>query len=159
MTILRSLIWAVLAGSVGYGYSVWAVTNGYHVPVSGITMSLSLLLVAIVLVVLVFPIWKYKRNLKESLSAKDSKVTKIIPVDPFYAVRVLLLTKSTALTAALFIGWHAGVLLKQFTSPVIVQDGIFPNLAALIASVVLLVLGFIIQEICKLPNDDSKANV
>ena len=121
------------------------------------TLSVSVGIVAIILLVLALPIWKYKRNLKKVLDAKSAEVKKVLPVDPFYAVKVLLLARAAAVTASLFIGWHSGVLVKQFTSPVIAQEAIGPNLAAAIVSLLLLAVAFIVVEICKLPDDGSKS--
>jgi hypothetical protein len=82
-------------------------------------------------------------------------VKKILPVDPFYAVKVLLLARAASVTASLFIGWHSGVLTKQFLSPVIATEAIGPNLSAAIASLLLLAIAFIVVEICKLPDDGN----
>jgi uncharacterized protein HemY len=77
-------------------------------------------------------------------------------VNPFYAFRVLLISKAAAITGALFIGWHAGVLLKQFTAPVVVAEATTLNITALIAALLLLVVGFVVEQVCKLPNDKKK---
>ena len=148
---------ALISALGGFGYSNWALANGFHIPVSGVTLSVSVGIVAIILLVLALPIWKYKRNLKKVLDAKSTEVKKVLPVDPFYAVKVLLLARAAAVTASLFIGWHTGVLVKQFTSPVIAQEAIGPNLAAAIVSLLLLAVAFIVVEICKLPDDGSKS--
>lgn len=159
ISVIGVISWLLISALAGFGYSNWAIANGFHIPVSGISLSISVAVVAIILLVLVFPIWKYKRNLKEILQAKDAtQVKKALPVDPFYAVRVLLLAKAASVTAALFIGWHSGVLTKQFLSPVIANEAIGPNLSAAIASLLLLAVAFIVVEICKLPDDgDSSA--
>jgi hypothetical protein len=74
-------------------------------------------------------------------------------VNPFYAVRVLILSKSSAITAAVFLGWHAGVLVKQFTAPVVVPEATTLNISASVASVLLLIVAFIVEQVCKLPKD------
>ena len=155
ISVIGVISWALLAALAGFGYSNWAIANGFHIPVSGITLSVSVAVVAIILLVLVFPIWKYKRNLKKIIDAKDRSVNKILPVDPFYAVKVLLLARAASVTASLFIGWHAGVIVKQFLSPVIATEAIGPNLSAAIASLLLLAITFIVVEICKLPDDGN----
>jgi len=143
-------LWAIASAVIGFGYSQWAVGNGLEVPISTPTLGISISVIAIVLLVMVLPIWKYKRNL-----AKNESV-KLIPVNPFYAVRVLLLAKASAITAALFIGWHGGVLLKQLTAPVVVADAMSSNITALITSFILLVEAFLIEQICKVPKDKNK---
>jgi hypothetical protein len=56
----------------------------------------------------------------------------------------------------MLIGWHAGVLVKQFTAPVVVTDATTPNITALMAAALLLIVGFVVEQICKLPSDKSK---
>jgi hypothetical protein len=143
--------WVLVSGIVGFGYSTYAVNNGLEVPISGITLALSTALIAVVLLGLAVPIWKYKRTITKALTT-----SKPLPVNPFYAVRVLLLSKAAAITGAMLIGWHAGVLVKQFTAPVVVTDATTPNITALVAAVLLLIVGFVVEQICKLPSDKSK---
>jgi len=144
-------VWVLVSGITGFGYSTYAVNNGLEVPISGITLALSTALIAVVLLGLAVPIWKYKRSITKAVTT-----SKPLPVNPFYAVRVLLLSKAAAITAAMFIGWHAGVLVKQFTAPVVVSDATTPNITALIAAVLLLIVGFVVEQICKLPSGKSK---
>jgi len=144
-------VWVLVSGIVGFGYSTFAVNNGLEVPISGITLALSTALIAVVLLGLAVPIWKYKRTITKALTT-----SKPLPVNPFYAVRVLLLSKAAAITGAMLIGWHAGVLVKQFTAPVVVTDATTPNITVLAAAVLLLIVGFVVEQICKLPSDKSK---
>ena len=144
-------LWVVASAVIGFGYSTWAVNNGLQVPISTPTLGLSIAIIAIILLVLVLPIWRYKRNL-----VKADTQAKLIPVNPFYAVRVLLLAKASAITAAIFLGWHAGVITKQLTAPVVVTDAMSSNITALITSVLLLAEAFLIEQICKLPKDKNK---
>ena len=143
--------WVLFSGIVGFGYSTFAFNNGLEVPISGITLSISTALIAVILLGLSIPIWKYKRSITKALTT-----SKPLPVNPFYAVRVLLLSKAAAITGAMLIGWHAGVLVKQFTAPVVVIDATTPNITALVAAVLLLIVGFIVEQVCKLPSDKSK---
>jgi hypothetical protein len=145
-------LWAVSSAALGFGYSQWAVNNGSEVPISTPTLGVSISVIAIVLLVMVVPIWKYKRNLIKVATTTQSK---LLPVNPFYAVRVLLLSKAAAITSAIFLGWHAGVLLKQFTAPVVVPEATTLNISAAVASVFLLVVAFMVEQICKLPNDKN----
>jgi hypothetical protein len=143
--------WVLVSGIVGFGYSTFAVNNGLEVPISGITLALSTALIAVILLGLAVPIWKYKRSVTKALTT-----SKPLPVNPFYAVRVLLLSKAAAITGAMFIGWHAGVLVKQLTAPVVVNDATTPNITALVAASLLLIVGLVVEQICKLPSDKSK---
>lgn len=142
---------AIALAVVGFSYSTWAVNNGLEVPISGATLALSTALIAVILIGLAVPIWKYKKNL-----IKAATPNRLLPVNPFYAFRVLLISKAAAITGALFIGWHAGVLLKQFTAPVVVAEATTLNITALMAALLLLVVGFVVEQVCKLPNDKKK---
>ena len=156
LRVLGLVIWGVLAIAVGFSYSNWAVSNGLRIPVSSYSLSISLGFICIVLIILVVPIWKYKKSLKKALESKEKYINRSTPVDPFYAVRVLLLAKASALASAMFIGWHIGVLIKQFTSPVVVPEGAVPNVVAGIVSIVLLAVALIVIDICKLPGDGEQ---
>jgi hypothetical protein len=157
INIIGITIWTVLAAASGYGYSYWATSTGREVPISGLTLSISVVVVAVILISLALPIWKYKRNLKKiAETLKDNptaKITKPLPVDPFFAVRVLTLAKAGAVTAGMLGGWHLGVLIKQYTAPVIVPGSIGTNIAAAVASLVLLITALIVERICRLPRD------
>ena len=124
-------------------------------PISGPTLGLSIAVIALILLGLSVPIWKYTRNL---IKATDSTKAKSLPVNPFYAVRVLTLSKASAITAAMFLGWHAGVLVKQLTAPVVVPEAMTLNIAALVAAAFLLVAAFLVEQVCKLPNDKKTSN-
>ncbi|MBJ7280738.1 MAG: DUF3180 domain-containing protein [Rhodoluna sp.] len=156
-------VWLALSTAAGYGYSVWAINNGRVIPVSGITLAISVIVVAVILISLAIPIWKYKRNLKKATAALEqnptAKVSKPMPVDPFYAVRVLILARAGAVTASMLGGWHIGVLIKQYTSPVVVESSTGTNIAAGIASLVLLAVSFIVEWMCRLPNDPNHPGV
>jgi hypothetical protein len=157
LSVVTVSVWTVLSGVLGFAYSSWAVANGYHVPVSGVSLSISIFLATVILVFLALPIYRYKRQLKKVIEAKDGQaVQKPLPVDPFYAVKVLLLAKAAGITAALFAGWHIGVIIKQLNTTVVVGENVAPNIVAGIASLVLLAAAFIVVEICKLPNDANK---
>ena len=146
------VLWIIAAGVISFGYSTYAVNNGLEIPITGNSLSISTALIAVILLALAVPIWKYKRNLVKL----STSTNKLLPVNPFYAVRVLLLSKAAAITGAIFIGWHAGVLVKQFTAPVVVTDATTPNVTALVAAALLLIVGFVVEQICKLPSDKSK---
>ena len=146
------VLWAIAAVVISFGYSTFAVNNGLEIPITGISLSISTALIAVILLALAVPIWKYKINLIKLATSTN----RLLPVNPFYAVRVLLLSKAAAITSAIFIGWHAGVLVKQFTAPVVVTDATTPNITALVAASLLLIVGFVVEQICKLPSDKRK---
>ncbi len=145
-------LWAMSSAVIGFGFSLYAVNNGLEVPISGANLSVSISVIAIILLVAAVPIWKYKRNLIKVATTTQSK---LLPVNPFYAVRVLLLSKAAAITSAIFLGWHAGVLVKQFTAPVVVPEATTLNITAAVTSMFLMVVAFLVEQVCKLPKDKN----
>jgi hypothetical protein len=161
ISIISVAVWLALATAAGYGYCIWAVNNGKALPVSGITLAISIVVVAVILISLAIPIWRYKRNLKKVALVLEqnptAKVNKPMPVDPFYAVRVLILANAGAVTGSLLGGWHIGVLIKQYTAPVVVQGSTGTNIAAGICSLVLLAVSFVVEWMCRLPSDPNSS--
>jgi hypothetical protein len=46
--------------------------------------------------------------------------------------------------------------VKQFTAPVVVPEATTLNITALAAALLLLVVGFVVEQVCKLPSDKKK---
>jgi hypothetical protein len=163
ISIIGVAVWLAVSTAAGYGYSAWAINSGRAIPVSGVTLAISVIVVAVILISLAVPIWRYKRNLKKATLALEqnstAKVVKPMPVDPFYAVRVLVLAKAGAVTASMLGGWHTGVIIKQYTAPVVVESSTGTNIAAGIASLVLLAVSFIVEWMCRLPSDPKGPGV
>lgn len=163
ISIIGVAVWLAVSTATGYGYSAWAINSGRAIPVSGVTLAISVIVVAVILISLAVPIWRYKHNLKKATLALEqnptAKVVKPMPVDPFYAVRVLVLAKAGAVTASMLGGWHIGVIIKQYTAPVVVESSTGTNIAAGIASLVLLAVSFIVEWMCRLPSDPKGPGV
>ena len=62
------ILWILVSGVVAFGYGTFAVNNGLEVPISGITLSISTALIAVILLGLSVPIWNYKRSITKALS-------------------------------------------------------------------------------------------
>lgn len=152
------VIASLIAATAGYAITTYLVTHGYPTPVSGVNLMFTLPATAGVLALFALPIWRYRRQtLKQTKTQKLTVSNRPLPikrVDPFYAVRVLLLAKATAVASALFIGWHLALVIMQATAPEL-TIGFFRNLGTLIGSVIALVVALIIEWICRIP-DDSK---
>ena len=123
------------------------VGRGLQVPVSPANLLITLAAIAVVLLALSIPIWRYRNALKQ-ISAQRPK-----RVDPFYAVRVLLLAKASSIAGMLFASWHLGVVVFQLSGSVVVQSLILQNALGFVASAVLIVAALITEQICRLPQD------
>ena len=125
------------------------VGRGLQVPVSPINLLITLGAIAAVLLALSIPIWRYRNALKQASSQRPKRV------DPFYAVRVLLLAKASSLAGVIFASWHLGVVLFQLSGAVVVQALVLQNAFGFIASVMLVAAALITEQICRLPQDQD----
>jgi hypothetical protein len=124
------------------------VSNGMAIPTSPTNLLLALAFIAVVLLALSIPIWRYKAALTQYKTGTRPK-----RVDPFYAVRVVLLAKASALTGSGFVGWHIGALVAQLSLPVSFTAALLQNSFGLVASLVLTAAAIVSEQICRLPED------
>lgn len=146
--ILNLLAIALLLLIAGYLIASTLVSRGLPAPVSPNTLLITLAAIATVLLLLSIPIWRYRSALKTA-------TTRPKRVDPFYAVRVLLLSKASSIAGAMFVGWHSGVLIYQLTGQVVVPGLILQNGLGAFASAVLVVAALVTEQICRLPQDPT----
>lgn len=124
------------------------VANGMAVPASPTNLLVTLAAIAVILLALSVPIWRYKASLTQYSKGQRPK-----RVDPFYAVRVLLLAKASAITGAGFVGWHLGAMIAQLSLPVSFTAALLQNSFGLVASLVLTVAAIVSEQICRLPDE------
>lgn len=129
------------------------VSNGMPIPTSPTNLLLALAFIAVVILGLSVPIWRYKTALAQYKTGTRPK-----RVDPFYAVRVVLLAKASALTGAGFVGWHLGALVAQLSLPVSFTAALLQNSFGLVASLVLMAAAIISEQICRLPDEPNNEN-
>lgn len=142
---------AIVTASTVSGFLIASllVARGLPVPVSPTNLLITLAAIAAVLLLLSIPIWRYRSQLKPGTTIRAKRV------DPFYAVRVVLLAKASSIAAAMFIGWHGGVLIYQLSGTVVAQALVIQSGFGLVASVALLVCALVTEQICRLPNDSN----
>lgn len=115
----------------------------------GITPPLSLALVLVVLgvvvVVLALPV-------RRAVKGEHKRV------DPFYALRVLVLAKASALSGALLGGAALGSVVFLLTRSVPALGAVGYSVATTIGGLVLLAGGLIAEEMCRIPppSDDEE---
>jgi hypothetical protein len=141
--------------AVAFGISVFSflavrlmVSNGMAVPASPTNLLVTLAAIAVILLGLSIPIWRYKASLNQYTTGPRPK-----RVDPFYAVRVLLLAKASVITGSGFVGWHLGAMIAQLSLPVSFTAALVQNSFGLVASVVLTVAAIVSEQICRLPDE------
>jgi hypothetical protein len=150
--IMTLVAWAISATTAGYLLPQILINNGGSIPISPWSIMITLPLIAIALVVMAIPIYRYRRAILEI--AKTKSLTRPKRLNPFYAVRVLLLAKSIAISGSIFTGWHLGVVWLQVTSPVI-PSSTLQNALALIGSFLMTAIALIVERICKITEDSA----
>jgi hypothetical protein len=126
------------------------VSNGMAIPTSPTNLLVTLAAIAVILLGLSTPIWRYKASLSQYVKGPRPK-----RVDPFYAVRVVLLAKASAIAGSGFVGWHLGALIAQLSLPVSFTAALLQNSFGLVASVVLTAAAIISEQICRLPDEPN----
>lgn len=140
---------AAVVSIAGFVLATTLVARGLPVPISPNTLLVTLTAISAVLLLLAIPIWRYRDQLKKTSKTRPKRV------DPFYAVRVLLLAKASSIAGAIFIGWHSGVLVYQLISAVIVQNLVIKTILGILASVALTASAIAAEQICRLPQDPT----
>jgi hypothetical protein len=156
-TRLSTLLTAAISvGILAYGVCVLLVRAGAQMPVSTTTLIGTLIVIPIVLLILALPIIRYRAAIKAALAqAAEGKKQPVKRVDPFYALRVALLSKAVSLSGSIFGGWHIGVLIAVLSSPQISAASVWRTAFALVASVAMVVSGIVVERSCKVPPDAS----
>lgn len=143
---MNLLAWFSPAVTLGYIAAEILVATESSIPVAGIDIIVTLPLIAVAEVLAAIPLFKYRKALNDK---------KVAPrVNPFYAVRVLLLAKAILLSGVIFAGWHIGLAWAQLTSPV-VTEAIWSNLAAFVGGTLMAVAGYVVERFCRIPQDDG----
>lgn len=150
-------VWSLLVAIAATAIAAYAlvrvvISNGGQVPVSGLNLIITLPVIAVLELIFAIPLIRYRRALTKAKSASEVGPKR---VDPFYAVRVLLLSKATAISGSIFTGYHAGLIAVQTSAPVL-ADAIWFNVFGLIGSAMLAIVGYIIERFCRLPEDGNQ---
>jgi hypothetical protein len=152
------LVLSAVGTAVGSGLlGLFRLSHGQSVPVSPLNILLTLPAIAVVLLALAYPIYRYRKQLMEWASSssatgnKSSSGHRPKRLDPFYAVRVLLLAKASSLAGSIFAGWHIGLVVLQLTTPVISLK-VWSNISGLVGSIITIVVGLIVERLCRIPD-------
>lgn len=136
-----TLVIAALVGvASAYGLDSLLALRGFAVVVPPVSLAIALVLIGGVLVALAWPVRR--------AAAGERRI------DPFYALRVVVLAKSSAVAGALLAGASAGVLLYLVTRAVVPLGSSLAAGGTAVAAVLLLVAGLVAEHWCALPPDD-----
>ncbi|MEO8908250.1 MAG: DUF3180 domain-containing protein [Microbacteriaceae bacterium] len=130
---------------IGFLWELGTVAAGGSVLVPPLSLPLTLIAIAIIVVAFAIPIRRAVQGRSQTR------------LDPFRAARVVVLAKACSLAGALLTGGGIGMLSYQLTRSVVPNAGsIWLAVAATVGAVVLLVGGLIAEHLCALPPSDDE---
>jgi hypothetical protein len=134
----------VLGLVVGFLGEFAAAGSGLAVFVPPLTLPITLVAVAIIVVAFAIPI-------RRSVRGRSSR-----RIDPFQATRIVVLAKACGLSGALLTGAGVGILLFILTRDVLpASNAVLLTALGLAGAVVLLIAGLVAEFFCTLPPDDK----
>ena len=123
---------------------------GQAFPQSPLSLLLTMPLIGIAVVLAALPIYRYRRAVENYTDGPRPARP-----NPFYALRVLLLSRATALAGMVFVGWHLGALLWLTVFSVAPQGPVQLTSLGILSSLVMLAGGLIGQQFCRAPKGGS----
>lgn len=131
---------AILAGGVGFAFNQVLTSLGRATFSPSPVLSILLLLIAAAALAFAWPV--------------RTSVRRGVPIDPFRAIRALILARSASLLGAIMAGFGAGLLIFLLSRPIPPQVGSTVAMLILAASAVALVVAALVAEqLCTLPKD------
>lgn len=151
---MKETSWSNLIGflTVGLVLSVSSIQllvgNGLAFPLSPNSLLITLPLTGIVVYLASWPVYRYRRAVETF-----SQGPRPARPNPFYAVRVMVLAKATALAGGLFLGWHLGALIWLLAFSVGPAALLGPTGFGALGSAMMLAGGLVGQWNCKAPKN------
>lgn len=144
-TRISTLLGLGLAGAVaGFLLDLAIASAGRPVLIPPLTVPLTLAAVAALVLGFAIPIHR------------ATKGTLRRPIDPFRAMRVVVLAKASSHVGALLLGASGGILVYLLSRAVIPSLGsVWQDVATIVGSVVLLVAGLVAEHLCTIPPSDD----
>lgn len=156
--IMNLVAWLVSATTAGYLLPQIAINTGGSIPISPWNIIITLPLIGLVLVAMAIPMFRYRKALtQQSLQKANNLASRPKRLNPFYAVRLVLLAKSISISGSIFTGWHLGLVWLQVTAPVI-PTSTLQNVLALIGAIFMTICALIVEKICRIHEDDISEN-
>lgn len=124
-----------------------------------VSLSVTLVLIGVVILLLALPVRRTTRSVRPRAEGSEERRADAPPparVDPFYATRVVLIAKASALAGALFAGAAAGLVVELLGRPVSAAPTVWAGVAMLVAALVLMAAGLVAESWCALPPDDEQ---
>lgn len=136
-------VWLV-AGVLAYSGELILVRLGEPIVTPPVTLSVALALLGVIIPLLAWPIRQVTKGHQRSGT-----------VDPFYATRVLLVSKAASLTASGLAGAGLGVVVFLAGRMVVVWSQVLLSSLTIAAGVVMMVGALVAERWCVLPPGDE----
>jgi hypothetical protein len=138
---------AVAGGAIGWLLQVALVAGGAPSFIPPVTLYSVLFLLAVGLLLLGRPVRRLVRG-----KARH-------PIDPFYAMRVLLLAKASGLAGALLVGAAAAFLVYAVSrTGTVATPAFWPDVLTGVGALALCVVGLVVEWWCRIPPEDRAAS-
>ena len=139
---LPLVLLALVGFALAFATDLALAMRGEPVLVPPPSLAVGLALIAALLVALAWPV---------RAAAKGKR-----RVDPFYATRVVVLAKASALAGALLLGGAGGILIYLLSRAVVPIGSTLTAAGTLVAAVILLIAALVAEHFCTLPPDDDE---
>jgi hypothetical protein len=136
---------AVIGGALMYAAELVLLRLGQPIVVPPITLAVALALLGVIIPVLAWPV----RNVTRDGSSPGY-------IDPFYATRVLLVSKAGSLTASALTGGAIGVLAFLIGRAVIAWPQVLVTSLTLAGGILMLAGALLAERWCAIPPSDAE---
>ncbi|MFM2022985.1 MAG: hypothetical protein RIR89_377 [Actinomycetota bacterium] len=135
----------------GLSSSQLASSLGYSFLLSPNSMLIVLPVIAVAVYIASYPIFRYRKKAEKYETGPRPNRP-----NPFYAFRVLLVSRAVALTGSLFAGWHLGQLLWLISFSVAPAALVLPTALGLLGGGSMLGGGLLAEFNCRAPRDPGE---
>ena len=142
-TLLVSIFLAINVTQLFAGF-------GQAFPQSPASLLITMPLIGIAVVIATWPIYRYRKAV-ESYTQGPRPARP----NPFYALRVLVFSRATALAGTVFVGWHVGALVWLTVFSVAPSGPVQVTSLGILSSLAMLAGGLVGQQFCRAPKGGS----
>lgn len=138
------LVLLAALGAVGGAFLETGLTAaGRPIIIPPVTLAIALAAIGGIVIALAVPILRLTRGKANA------------PVDAYYATRVLVLAKASALTGAILTGFGIGITFYLLSRSIVAQGSVGMAIITVIGAGVLLAGGLIAEQMCAVPPRDD----
>lgn len=134
------LIAALFGMGAAFALDFVLAMRGVAVLVPPLSLAVALVLIAVLVLALAWPVRR---------AAKGER-----RIDPFYALRAVVLAKASAVAGALLAGGGAGILIYLLTRTVVPLGSTLAAGGTLVAAALLVIAALVAEHWCALPPDE-----